>query len=157
MAKLANYKRNTSRATARQLKIQERQLLALELHTAGSSFSQISEHLKTKGYKGCSRSNVGKDVDAALEDANQDNIEKKKHIVQLELRRLDALTMSSWPRTMREGNPDDIHAQLAIMARRARYLNLEKPGKLEVTGKDGGPVETAIVRVIMPAGVSDQE
>lgn len=143
-AKLAHYRRNASRKTRKQLMIMERQLLVLELHVAGSSFTQISRHLESKGFKGCSRSNVGNDLDAALVDANEGNISKKKHLVQLELRRLDALTLAGWPRTVKKGEPEDIHAQLAIMTRRARYLNLEKPDRIEHTGVDGGPIETTM-------------
>ncbi len=140
--KLAHFKGGQGKWTAKELQILARRTLVLKLHLAGSTFDQISQHLKLKGYKGSSRSNVGKDLNATLEAARSEFTLKAADVVQIELERLDALTLSLWPRTMRDAYPKDVEAVLHIMDRRARYLGLDKPQMHEVTGAEGGPIET---------------
>lgn len=61
-----------ARPTAREkIFIAERQELVYRLYKMGASIRQISQGLKDAGYKNCSKSNIWKDLQAAIESAQK--------------------------------------------------------------------------------------
>ena len=62
--------------------------------------------------------------------------------------------------TMREGQAGDprfLATALSCVERRCKILGLDKPSKLELTGKGGGPIQTELRKQQMTAMMQDSE
>lgn len=100
-----------------------RQVRALELRRNGASFDQIARDL---GYG--DRTGAHKAVLTALRDTLTEPAEAVRT---LELARLDAMLEGIWPAAI-AGDVQAIHTVLKIQDRRARYLGLDQPIRIDV-------------------------
>ena len=114
-----------SSTSERMLAAYERSRQALELRKAGYSFPKIAEAL---GYKGPSGA-----YDAVHSAIRRTLTEPAREVVDLELARLDALLVAVWPNAIR-GDDKAIRRVLDIMERRSKYLGLDAPTKIDISG-----------------------
>jgi len=152
---VAHYTRRSRKITAKKLMIMEREDLCLELYTAGSSYRQISDHLATKGYEGCSKSNVGNDIASAIKRSREESKIKGKQIVEVELQRLNKMTLALWPRLMTNAKPKDIQAMLKIMDRRSKMLGLDRPKKVDISANESLAALLGVPKESIPHGDSN--
>ena len=87
---------------------------------------------------GLALSNAHKAVQQAIADIPK---ELAEDVRLLELERLDRMLAGMWPKAI-AGDPKAVAAAVKIMDRRAKYLGIDAPVRTELTGKDGGPIET---------------
>jgi transposase-like protein len=127
--------RNSTTAP-RRLSAAEKRAKALEAKKAGYTFREIADNL------GCSVSNAYKLVRKALDEINAKTEIDAQEMRDVEVARLDALQVTLWRRAVVNGELGAIDRLLSVMNRRARLLGLDLPQKHEVTGKDGGPIQT---------------
>lgn len=90
-----------------------------------------------------------KDVVREIERLRGEIAEGADEVLRIELERLDRLTEALWSRAT-AGDEAAIDKVLKIMDRRARYLGLNRPEGVELTGPGGGPIEASIIRVVIP-------
>ncbi len=102
----------------------ERQAQALALRKVGVTYEKIATEL---GY--ASASGAQKAVVSALRKVITEPAEELR---QLELSRLDALLLSLWPAASK-GSVGAVDRVLKIMERRAAYLGLDAPKRLDVS------------------------
>lgn len=115
-----------SRTSVRRLAAHERQIRALELRRQGKSFPEIAREL---GYRG-----VASAYDAVMGALRATLREPAEQVRALELERLDIMLNAVWPAAL-EG---DIAAQqqvLRLMDRRARYLGLDAPQRIDIEAR----------------------
>jgi hypothetical protein len=110
-------------ASGHRLSAAERQKRALELRAGGASFDAIAAEL---GYG--SRSGAHKAVLTGLRATLREPADELRT---LELERLDAMLAAIWPSVQR-GHLASIDRALAIQERRARYLGLDAPARIDV-------------------------
>lgn len=106
-----------------QIEAHERRVRALELRKKGMSYRQIAVE---EGYAGPGK--VQKAVESLL---NQMAREPAAAVRQLELERLDALLAAYWNRALIM--PSIAELVLKIMDRRAKYLGLDAPTRVDIT------------------------
>lgn len=108
----------------------------LDLTEGGASIRQISERLTSEGWTGCSRSNVGKLLKAALEDCADELKLKAKHYVTLELNKMRRAELAHFARFLNETDPDKIaklsSALSPVWRRIDALLGLHKPVKIDL-------------------------
>jgi hypothetical protein len=114
-----------SKTSVRRLQAIERQRQALELRLAGTTLPEIARVL---GY--ASASGAAGAIDSAIRRMLQEPAEKVRAY---ELARLDRLLMAIWPAAIR-GDLQAIRRALDIMERRAKYLGLDAPAKVDISG-----------------------
>lgn len=102
--------------TPARLTARERQLKAVELRKAGSSYPEIAAAL---GY--ANKASAYKAVVSVLARMDQ---ESGAEVLNLELARLDTMQRVLAPKVL-AGSTEAIHASLRIMDRRAKYLGLD--------------------------------
>ncbi len=102
----------------------ERQRKALELRKAGATFQQIAEQLGYKNMSGAYRA-----IEAALLKTLQ---EPADDVRKMELERLDKMMLGLWTGAT-SGHVPAVHGVLAIMERRAKYLGLDAPTKIDIS------------------------
>ena len=107
----------------RRVRARERELQAVELRKAGLNYRQIGEVL------GISHVAVGKAVKRALATYSEQTKEATDELRQLELERLDALTLAFSPKAM-AGDTQAAKLILRVMEHRSRLLGLEPPRPL---------------------------
>lgn len=112
-----------SKTSVRRLEAIERQRQALELRLGGASYAAIASAL---GY--ASTSGAVKAIDSAINRTLEEPAEKVR---KLELRRLDAMLLALWPK-VKNGDEAAITAALRVMHRRAQYLGLDAPTKIDL-------------------------
>ena len=98
-------------------------LKALDLRLAGASYRQIGSQLKV------SHVQAQRDVHHMLQEVAGEPAEKVRHA---ELARLDRLLLAHWPAAV-SGDQKATAMVLQIMDRRARYLGLDAPQKIDLT------------------------
>jgi hypothetical protein len=108
---------------------------ALELRRLGASYDRIADQL---GYS--NRSGAWQAVQAALKRAVIEPAREQRIIAD---QRLDFLLQRSLV-AFADGDLDQIRNILAIEKRRADLWGLDAPKGVEVTGRDGGPIETDV-------------
>lgn len=108
---------------ARNAATDARGLQALDLRLAGASYRQIGSQLKV------SHVQAFRDVQRLLREAVSEPAETVRHA---ELARLDRLLMAHWPKAT-QGDAKATAMVLQIMDRRARYLGLDAPQKIDLT------------------------
>lgn len=105
---------------------------AVRLRLTGATYSQIGKAL------GCAKQSAHAAVTRAMKRSKQKTGESMEQLRQIELHRLDALTMAMWPKAQK----GDTRAVLAIeklMKRRAMMMGLDAPKQSEHT--IGGDLE----------------
>lgn len=129
-------------ASGQKERIGERRKIALELRQAGVTYRDIATMLSAKGFE-CSFTTAYNDVKAALDELLKQTLESAEHIRTMELKRLDAAMKALWPK-IAKGNEAAIDRMLRIQDRRARYLGLDAPAKVESTNfnVEAGELET---------------
>jgi hypothetical protein len=150
--------------TAKQLKILMRRDRVLDLREGGASIRQIAEHINRenteKGEKTVAFQTIFNDLVAVLDDLHKSQTLKTKHMVVLQLRKLERAELAHFGKFLKAGTADEAEKYSRAMERIwKRYDNLAgiaRPEKVELTGADGGPVE-ANIRVILPAGSGMEE
>ena len=115
-----------SRTSVRRLAARERQIRALELRREGKSFPQIARELGYRSVAGAYDSVMGALRETVREPAEQ--------VRALELERIDLMFAAVWP-TALEGHIAAQQQVLRLMDRRARYLGLDQPLKVDVEAK----------------------
>lgn len=108
----------------------ERRVEALRLRMCGCDYRTIVQELRTMGFE-VSLQVVYEDVRSALTELAAQERELAEPILELELARLDAMFMALWT-DIERGDFMVIQTALKIMERRAKYLGLDKPTKLDV-------------------------
>lgn len=98
---------------------------ALDLRADGLTFNEIGAQLKITG------SGARKLVERALERLREENAEGRKHLRDIETRRLDRMLRALGP-ALREGEPEACKIALKIQERRAKLYGLDEPEKAEV-------------------------
>jgi hypothetical protein len=117
----------------------EKEVMVFELRRQGLTFQKIAERL---GYADPSGAYV-----AYKRAYKRILVQAGSEVVHQELDRLDSLQVAIWDKAM-GGDEKAILAILKIMERRARYLGLDKPMKVEVTNYDGGLIRDHARRII---------
>ncbi|GJI97019.1 hypothetical protein RugamoR57_37370 [Duganella caerulea] len=113
----------------------DRRLQALELRKTGMSFQAIGDRLAI------SKEAAWQLVDGALTDYRAVVREAADEVRELELLRLDELTQTF--RTLAlTGDTAAATTYLKTMERRARLLGLDAAARTELTGRDGGPLQS---------------
>lgn len=113
-----------STTSERRLAAIEKQRRALELRKSGVSFPQIAQEL---GYSGPSSAYGA--VQSAIRRVLQEPAEE---VVRLELARLDEMLFAVWDAVC-GGDTQAIASAIRIMERRAKYLGLDAPTKVDIT------------------------
>jgi hypothetical protein len=75
----------------------------------------------------------------AIERRVKEISEGAEEVLNLELQRLDTMLLAVWPKAA-SGDSGAIDRVLKLMDRRARYLGLDTPQRLEHTGREGEPI-----------------
>jgi hypothetical protein len=112
-----------SRTSERRLVAHDRHLRALELRRDGKTFPEIAYEL---GYSAVSSAYEA--VMTALKDTLREPAEEVR---KLELDRLDAMLNAIWPQAL-SGDLKAIDSVLRLMDRRARYLGLDAPVRVDI-------------------------
>ena len=126
------------KTTARIAEAVDKAVEAMELRKAGASFVQIGKQL------GFSTQHAHRLVTKELARMNAELKEVAGDVTRLELERLDAMWLGLWTRA-RQGDDKAVVACLRIMERRAKILGIDAPLRQELTGADGGPIQTVDV------------
>jgi len=114
----------------------DRAVKALDLRIDGATYRQIGAHL------GVSECTAYHDVQDELGRLDAIGKEKAERLRELEIRRLDALTMALAP-GIQSGDVRAILAAVRVMERRAKLLGLDGPQRF--AGPDGGPVAITVI------------
>jgi hypothetical protein len=91
-----------------------------------------------------------KDVKRELEKLRDQIADDAGAVRTLELERIDRMLLGIWTRAA-QGDYSAIDRVLKLMKRRADLMGLDAPTRTELTGKDGGPIES------VHAGLTDTE
>ena len=121
---MARPNQGESQTSERRIAAVQRQKQALELRIAGYGYEAIADKL---GYK--STAGAYDAIKSALKRTLQ---EPADAVRELELKRLDAMMAGIWV-SVRNGNLQAIDRALKIMARRAEYLGLDAPAKIDIS------------------------
>lgn len=105
---------------------------ALDLRLAGGTYRNIAQAL------GCSASHAFRLVDAALRESAERCSEAAEKIRAIELARLDKMRVVLWPK---RADPRVCDSLLRISERTAKLYGLDTV-RHEITGADGGPIQT---------------
>lgn len=126
-----------------------RQLDALELRKKGHSYQSIGDQL------GISKEAAWQLVDRAMRELREAVKETATDVLHLDLSRLDDMLLAWLPAatTKPEGapTPDDKAANVVLrtIERRSKMLGNDAPTRTELTGKNGGAIETATANANM--------
>jgi hypothetical protein len=118
----------------------------VRLRAAGLTFDEIAERVNYK-----SRSGAKEAYDRALELYGREAVDSLR---QLEGERLEQLWRYTFGRIL--SSPDSTHefvslvnSAVRISNSRASLFGLEAPRQLQVTGQDGGPIETDVGQILV--------
>lgn len=139
--RLRKYTPKGYKGSIRKLQQLEKDQEALELRLAGFDYPQIAEKMGYANRVGAWKA-VMRTVDAMYETM----LEDAKHVVILELERLDKMFQVAYAEA-KEGDWKAMDRALRIMERRERYLGLDKAKRLEVTGSEGGPIDLTVLSI----------
>lgn len=144
---------SSSKRDARAADIQIARDRALRLRREGHTIREISRRL------GCSVGRAHQLIQEAIAAIPQENAEAVRV---LELQRIDRMLrglcrrrevdedgrVTGRPGLAYLGEPKAVAAAVKLMERRAKLLGLDAPAKVELAGKDGGPIVTAHADVL---------
>lgn len=139
----------TQVARPEQIAIEDWKLRALDLRREGKNFRTIAAIMGAEGGPG-STSRAHELVIQALADLRADCREAAGDVRDLELQRLDSIIEKLWPKRDRARVVDTI---LRAMDRRAKYLGLDAPKRIEATGAGGSPLlppGSVVVQLVQP-------
>lgn len=120
----------------------QRRLEALRLRADGLNFEQIGAKL------GISTSAAWQLVDGAMKDYSEAVKEEADDLRRITLLQLDRLIVTHLPLA---SNGDDKSATVVLktLAERSKLMGLYAPQKTELTGKDGGPLQSVQAQATM--------
>jgi hypothetical protein len=124
-----------SRNSPRRVKAAERQRQAMQLRIAGASFAAIARELGYAHPKGAER--------AIISGLRAFFREPASELLPLELERLDRMQLALWPEAI-AGNVQAVMAVLRIMDRRARYMGLDAPHKVDANITSRATVDVGV-------------
>ena len=105
----------------------------LELRKMGLNYRQIGEEV------GIPRQSAHRHVVKALTDIRERTHENAEQVRTMELQRLDDIIVRLSPQ-VRQGHLGSIDRIFKAMDRRARYLGLDAPARVEASGPGGSPL-----------------
>jgi len=111
-----------------------RQAQAYKMRLAGTPYDGIADAL------GISRYTAARDVKAAHEAFRRETAEELALMRQQQLDRLNLALFAVMP-LVKKGDLPAVDRMLAIEKRRSDLMGLDAPRRVEMTGKDGGPME----------------
>lgn len=123
-----------SKSSARRTEAKEKAARVINMRKAGIPWEVIAQRVGFKDKSGAYRC-----YERAIKELVQEPAEDLR---QLELSRLDDLHVALW-KAATEGNHGAIDKILRIMERRARLTGLDAPVRSELSGPNGGPIQTA--------------
>jgi len=129
---------NSKKLKERSEAVQERAIKALELRIAGATYRQIGQEL------GVSHVVVFENVEWALAERAEQRRAAADSLVQLELERLEKMTLALWP-AVKRGDEKAINTMVRVMDRRARLLGMDAPAKTDITS--GGESVSFTIKV----------
>lgn len=137
------------------LETAKRRAFVLNLRRSGATYAAIAQAaLKEFGAdqlpNGWDQRYAYKDVKRELEKLRDEIADDAGAVRTLELERIDRMLLGIWTRAA-QGDYSAIDRVLKLMKRRADLLGLDAPTRTELTGKDGGPIES------VHAGLTDTE
>ena len=107
------------------------------MRKAGVTYAEIA---KIVGF--ATEGGARKTVRIALENIAQKSSEEAAEVRVLELQRLDGVLRIAWSRAVADKSMEAIDRVLKIIERRSKLLGLDAPKRTELTGLDGGPLQT---------------
>jgi hypothetical protein len=130
----------------------DRERQAFELRKAGATYEQIAAKIQPhEDGRTVTPPAVMKMIRRVLCRLEKLTEEDAEQVRRLEIERLDAMLLGLWQKA-RAGHEGAVDRVLRVMQRRAELLGLDAPTKGEITGKDGGPIEAFVVRLVKPDG-----
>lgn len=117
------------------LEATEKRKRAIALRKAHYSYQEIADEL------GLSKTRVRQYVAEAMDENRKETAEEAAEIREMELLRLDEL-LKAWFPMAKAGDDKAAGIVLKAQERRAKLLGLDAPVRQELTGKDGGPMQT---------------
>ncbi len=119
---------STHRKTSkRALEVEERRKQCVALRLKGWTYEQIGEEV------GIDPAAAYRHVSAALKRVRTETLEGATEIVEMELRRIDAMLKGLWE-AAGNGDVQAVDRVLKLMIRRAKYLQLDAPQQVEQLG-----------------------
>ena len=128
----------TSNRSGRQRRL-KRQRIAFQMVVKGATYYDISIALRVHWGIKVSQTTVFKDVQDFMDRHEKYILKDARKWVRLEMARLDRMLFILEPKIV-EGDIKAIDCALRIMERRAKYLGLDAPEKLALTGPTGQEV-----------------
>lgn len=128
----------------RQAEIEQRRKTVAANLTGGLNYRDMATAL------GVSLGTVSKDVKIILARWRNEQVTAVDDWAQLEVRRLDRVLNGIWDKAI-AGDLSAVDRVIKVMERRAKLLGLDKPERQEVSGLNGGPIET------LEIGLTDEE
>jgi DNA-binding CsgD family transcriptional regulator len=126
------------RPTAKSMVLaKDRELECLALRKAGATYDQIADKV------GVSREGARKAVCRAMAELSAATKEEADEVRHLELERLDVMLLGIWDKA-RRGDVQAIDRVLRIQERRARFLSLDMPDKVQLSGDADNPLHSKI-------------
>lgn len=106
-------------------KVELRKAQAIELHKQGVSYKEIGKRI------GLSTSRTYALVQETVREYMHRCTETTAHVISVEMMRLDAMVEALWDK-VEAGNPKACDTVLRIQERRAKYLSLDAPAKIDI-------------------------
>ena len=103
-----------------------------ELRMAGASEASIADVV------GLSAPRVHRILHEIIDNMNKTMEVRARHLLRMELERLDAMMLALWAN---KNDPRAGDTLLRIMERRAKYMGLDSPTKIDQTNRQDGPIE----------------
>lgn len=133
-----------SKTSARIIETAKRRAYVLKLRRAGWTYEKIAQ--ATLNQFGADQLPAGwdtryayKDVKRVLDKLHENNAETAEDIRQIVTMRMDAMVKALWPKALR-GNVSAIDRVTRIDERRCKLWGVDAAQKLDLRGKDGGPL-----------------
>lgn len=127
-----------------------RRQFVVEMRTTGAKYREIARAAvlrfgKSKLPRGWDERYAYKDLMRLLESTDAQLVEGREHIRQIELDRLDTMTMATWERAA-TGEREAIQTVLSLMQRRAKITGIDAP--IEYTIDDIRSIAARVEEVI---------
>jgi hypothetical protein len=120
-----------------QMRAAERQVKAIELRRSGMTYERIGREIGFTTMAAYLAVKVG--LEKSLREPGD-------ALRELEVQRMEELLEAVWP-LAKSGDLFAVDRVIKISERRARLLGLDAPIKAEVTGPDGGPIQSVVMTI----------
>lgn len=120
------------KSSQKTLEAKDRQRRAIELRLTGMGLAEIADALGYSDASGAFRA-IKRAMDKSIREPAED-------LLEVELMRLDGLLQAHYPRAQ-AGDARSAELVLKVMERRARYLGLDAPERVDLTGSMTSTVE----------------